>query len=184
MAFGVVYQDIEVLRAAITGRVSGYVSSTKADLAGLLAAIMASPRDTPTTIRIDNSAVVSQFKTLEKKVNVERVKGHANSQGNIAVDNEATLGHNSGLWELKDSENNDIECHARLNDRTVESDLRRVLERQSAVWINAHWSEQNWAKENISNWRAIDWKATLHIIHNGNSPRELFTNPADCQERA
>ncbi|KAF9979533.1 hypothetical protein BGZ79_006543, partial [Entomortierella chlamydospora] len=43
------------------------------------------------------------------------------------------LGHKPGLWELKDSEHNDIKCHARLKDETVEDDLRRVVKRRSTV---------------------------------------------------
>ncbi|KAF9368639.1 hypothetical protein BGX21_006453, partial [Mortierella sp. AD011] len=65
MAFGVVSQAADgSLRTAISGRVAGFASSTKAELAGLLAAILVSPRDKPVTVKIDNMAVVTQFRTL------------------------------------------------------------------------------------------------------------------------
>ncbi|KAF9343451.1 hypothetical protein BGX26_005697, partial [Mortierella sp. AD094] len=58
MAFGVISQAAdESLYTAISGRVAGFASSTKAELAGLLAAILVSPRDKPTTVKIDNMAV-------------------------------------------------------------------------------------------------------------------------------
>ncbi|KAG0347366.1 hypothetical protein BGZ54_004932, partial [Gamsiella multidivaricata] len=65
MAFGVVAQENQdAMHTVVTGRIAGFASSTKAELAGLFAAILASPRNTPTTIYIDNSAVVTQFKAL------------------------------------------------------------------------------------------------------------------------
>lgn len=62
MAFGVV-RELDGGRCAtlVSGRVGGFASSTKAELVGLLAAILVSPRDVDVDIRIDNSAVVSQF---------------------------------------------------------------------------------------------------------------------------
>ncbi|KAF9342469.1 hypothetical protein BGX26_007471, partial [Mortierella sp. AD094] len=211
MAFGVIIQeDVVTYSTAITGRVAGYASSTKAELAGLFAAILASPRHTPVTIYIDNSAVVTQFKTLVqarqdcterqrlrtpyaawwaavsnayqhqgKNIKVEWVKGHAGNHGNIAADKAANLGHNESQWDLKDKEHNDILCHARFKNVAVEDDLRRLLKRQSATRINSQWREQNRVKDNIKNWETVDWKATLHIVHNGNTPRGLFTSTAD-----
>ncbi|KAF9176981.1 hypothetical protein BGZ51_009331, partial [Haplosporangium sp. Z 767] len=46
------------------GRVAGYASSTKAELAGLLGTLMASPKDADVEIFIDNSAVVSTFNKI------------------------------------------------------------------------------------------------------------------------
>ncbi|KAG0358383.1 hypothetical protein BGZ54_010445 [Gamsiella multidivaricata] len=54
-------------RSVIKGKVSGYASPTKAELAGLLTSILVSPRDKPMTIKIDNSAVVTQFNALVKR---------------------------------------------------------------------------------------------------------------------
>jgi ribonuclease HI len=65
MAFAVVMQsDDGTYKTAISGRTSGYASSTKAELTGLYAAILVSPRNKPTTVRIDNMAVVTQFQHL------------------------------------------------------------------------------------------------------------------------
>ncbi|KAF8943949.1 hypothetical protein BGZ46_006378, partial [Entomortierella lignicola] len=65
MAFGVIAQAEDgSLGTAISGRVAGFASSTKAELVGLLAAILVSPRDKPTRINIDNMAVVTQFKSI------------------------------------------------------------------------------------------------------------------------
>ncbi|KAF9944026.1 hypothetical protein BGZ72_002898, partial [Mortierella alpina] len=68
MAFGVVqkkgnnqYRDI------MGGQTDGHASSTKAELVGLLAAIMLSPRDRDVQVFSDNAAVVQNFRTLVKK---------------------------------------------------------------------------------------------------------------------
>ncbi|KAG0347062.1 hypothetical protein BGZ54_005038, partial [Gamsiella multidivaricata] len=70
MAFGVVVKDNDdQYPTAASGKVEGFASSTKAELAGLFAAILVSPRNIPTTVYIDNSAVVSQFKALVEERN-------------------------------------------------------------------------------------------------------------------
>ncbi|KAF9180242.1 hypothetical protein BGZ51_006329, partial [Haplosporangium sp. Z 767] len=66
MAFGVVLKDGDRYRDVISGRTGGFASSTKAELIGLLAAIMVSPREQEVTVRIDNAAVISNSKTLVK----------------------------------------------------------------------------------------------------------------------
>ncbi|KAF9146069.1 hypothetical protein BGX20_006881, partial [Mortierella sp. AD010] len=119
-----------------------------------------------------------------QKVRVEWVKGHAASQGNIAADRAAQLGHNTGLWQLNSNEHSDLICHARFGNTVIEDDLRRFIKRQSAVRINTQWVNQNRTKENVRNWKAVDWKATLNIVHNGNTPRGLFTSMSDCRKRA
>ena len=68
MAFGIVVDDGgELFPLVSTGRVAEFASSTKAELAGQLAAIIASPRNVSTTIYIDNSVVVSQFQTMVRR---------------------------------------------------------------------------------------------------------------------
>ncbi|KAK3805184.1 MAG: ribonuclease H-like domain-containing protein [Benniella sp.] len=68
MAFAVVVEQADgKFYTAVSGRASGFASSTKAELTGLLAAILASPRDKTVTIKIDNMAVVTQFQTLVKQ---------------------------------------------------------------------------------------------------------------------
>ncbi|KAG0300459.1 hypothetical protein BGZ99_003785, partial [Dissophora globulifera] len=65
MAFGVVVEAPDkAYYTAISGKMSGSASSTKAELGGLLAGILVSPRNKLTTIHIDNKAVVTQFRKL------------------------------------------------------------------------------------------------------------------------
>ncbi|GJJ69416.1 hypothetical protein EMPS_01762 [Entomortierella parvispora] len=66
MAFGVVIKRPGTVRyrTVISGKVLGFASSTKAELVGLLATILACPRDTQATVFIDNQTVVDKFKTL------------------------------------------------------------------------------------------------------------------------
>ncbi|KAI1292759.1 hypothetical protein EDD11_008590 [Mortierella claussenii] len=90
----------------------------------------------------------------------------------------------SELWSLKEEEHNDFLCHAKINDTIVEDDVRRVLKRQSVIRNNTAWTKQNRTAAYIPDWQAVDWKATLNIVHNGQTPRSLFTSPDDCQKRA
>jgi ribonuclease HI len=216
MAFGVVYQaGNDEFPIVTAGRVGGYGSSTKAELVGLLASILASPRRTETTIYIDNAAVVGQFRMMVKErmdcterqrlrspsigwwaavhrafveqgemITVKWVKGHAVCKGNIAADKVANSGHIKDMWKLKDREHSDLICHARFQNMTAEDDLRRILKRQSAVRNNANWTQQNRTMSNIKDWKEVDWKPTLNIVHNGNTPRSLFTSKVDCSLRA
>ncbi|KAF8950332.1 hypothetical protein BGZ52_002891, partial [Haplosporangium bisporale] len=65
MAFGVVVPSTDnTFRTAITGRVTGFASSTKAELAGLLATILICPPGHEAKVYIDNMAVVDQFQSL------------------------------------------------------------------------------------------------------------------------
>ena len=65
MSFGVVVQkDDGNFETALSGRVAGYASSTKAELVGLLGTLMISPKDADIEIFIDNSAVVSTFNKI------------------------------------------------------------------------------------------------------------------------
>jgi len=216
MSFGVVVQAPDkTFYKAISGRVSGSASSTKAELAGLLAGILISPRDKPTTIYIDNSAVVTQFRTLVQrrpystmrqrlrspyatwwaavynayvqqgsKVKVEWVRGHAGNQGNEEADAAARQGHFGAVWELNPSQHNDMQCHAFFNGAPAEDDLRQILKTQSVARTHHTWVAQNRTRDNIRDWKAIEWRSTLAIVHNGNTPKGLFTSPADCQKRA
>ncbi|KAF9897455.1 hypothetical protein BX616_005561, partial [Lobosporangium transversale] len=197
------------------GRVDGYASSTKAELVGLYAAILVSPRNVPTTVYIDNMAVVVQFKDLAQKreasterqrlrskyavwwaaisralfkqggkVTVKWVKGHAGNRGNIRADQAAKDAHFSEMWTIKVLEHNDLRCHAIFENEVVEDDLRHLLKLQSAVRTHYLWASQNRVRNYIADWREVEWKASLHILHDGNTPRGLFTSPADCHKRA
>lgn len=65
MAFGVVVPGTgDTFRTAIVGKVAGFASSTKAELAGLLATILICPPGREAKVYIDNSAVVDQFQSL------------------------------------------------------------------------------------------------------------------------
>ncbi|KAG0084453.1 hypothetical protein BGZ92_009851, partial [Podila epicladia] len=65
MAFGVVIDNgNNKFAPMISGGVAGFASSTKAELVGLLAAVLSSPRNTTVKIYIDNMAVVQIFKKL------------------------------------------------------------------------------------------------------------------------
>ncbi|KAF9200154.1 hypothetical protein BGZ49_009647 [Haplosporangium sp. Z 27] len=67
MAFGVVVKTDEgAYEHAICGRVAGYASSALAELCGLLATILISPRNVPILVHIDNSSVVHNFQELVK----------------------------------------------------------------------------------------------------------------------
>ncbi|KAG0011457.1 hypothetical protein BGZ81_002179, partial [Podila clonocystis] len=65
MAFGVIIDNgNNNFTTLISGGVAGFASSTKAELVGLLAAVLSSPRNARVTIYIDNMAVVQIFKKL------------------------------------------------------------------------------------------------------------------------
>ncbi|KAF9377104.1 hypothetical protein BGX21_003280, partial [Mortierella sp. AD011] len=67
-AFGVVVMtERGSFEPAISGRVAGYATSALAELCGLLATLLISPRNTPVDVYIDNSSVVHNFKTLVKE---------------------------------------------------------------------------------------------------------------------
>ncbi|KAG0249321.1 hypothetical protein BGZ95_007588, partial [Linnemannia exigua] len=51
----------------VQGRSDGYASSAKAELMGLLAAVLAAPPDQDIVIRLDNESVVTQFRSLVKE---------------------------------------------------------------------------------------------------------------------
>ncbi|KAF8944536.1 hypothetical protein BGZ46_006231, partial [Entomortierella lignicola] len=63
MAFGVVDLSQPITRT-VHGRTDGYASSAKAELMGLLAAIISAPLDQDVRIELDNQAVVEQFQQL------------------------------------------------------------------------------------------------------------------------
>ncbi|KAF9342474.1 hypothetical protein BGX26_007461, partial [Mortierella sp. AD094] len=63
MAFGVVDLSQPVTRT-VHGRTDGHASSAKAELMGLLAAIISAPPDQDVRIELDNQAVVQQFQQL------------------------------------------------------------------------------------------------------------------------
>ncbi|CAO3569184.1 unnamed protein product [Mortierella alpina] len=60
MSFGVVGEQQQALRAKTTG----FASSTKAELMGLIAAILAVAPDQDVILHLDNKAVVTQYQTL------------------------------------------------------------------------------------------------------------------------
>ncbi|KAF9579396.1 hypothetical protein BGW38_004355, partial [Lunasporangiospora selenospora] len=64
MTFGVVVQRDYDYERVISGAVDGYASSAKAELPGLLAAILCSPRGKDVTVKLDNSGVVKGFRRL------------------------------------------------------------------------------------------------------------------------
>ncbi|KAI1320076.1 hypothetical protein EDD11_002047, partial [Mortierella claussenii] len=66
MAFSVV-DTSQATGDTLQGRVDGYASSTKAELMGLIAAVIAQPKEQDLLIHLDNSAVVQQFEELVKK---------------------------------------------------------------------------------------------------------------------
>ncbi|KAF9171435.1 hypothetical protein BGX20_007599, partial [Mortierella sp. AD010] len=63
MAFGVVDLSQSVARV-VHGRTDGHASSAKAELMGLLAAILSAPPDQDVRVELDNQAVVQQFQQL------------------------------------------------------------------------------------------------------------------------
>ncbi|KAG0373176.1 hypothetical protein BGX24_012038, partial [Mortierella sp. AD032] len=65
-AFGVVdlTQDTTL---TVQGRTDGYASSAKAELMGLIAAVLAAPPDQDIVVRLDNESVVTQFRGLVKE---------------------------------------------------------------------------------------------------------------------
>ncbi|KAF9896133.1 hypothetical protein BX616_008071, partial [Lobosporangium transversale] len=66
MAFGVVAQEnVDEYTTVISGKVDGYASS-KAELAGLFAATLISPRNVPTTVYVDSMAVAPGQKQIGK----------------------------------------------------------------------------------------------------------------------
>jgi ribonuclease HI len=64
-AFGVVdlSQDIPL---TVQGRTDGHASSAKAELMGLLAAVLAAPPEQDIIIKLDNQSVVDQYQRLVK----------------------------------------------------------------------------------------------------------------------
>ncbi|KAG0196505.1 hypothetical protein BGX33_001571, partial [Mortierella sp. NVP41] len=60
MTFAVVGEG----QTTIGGRVTGFASSAKAELTGLIAAVTAAPKDQDIHIRLDNESVVKQFKKI------------------------------------------------------------------------------------------------------------------------
>ncbi|KAF9403898.1 hypothetical protein BGZ76_007172, partial [Entomortierella beljakovae] len=63
MAFGVVDNTNSITRS-VGGRTGGYASSTKAELMGLLAAIVAAPPEQNILVELDNQAVAILFKQM------------------------------------------------------------------------------------------------------------------------
>ncbi|KAF9417052.1 hypothetical protein BGZ76_004558, partial [Entomortierella beljakovae] len=64
-AFGVVRETGEgSYEDAIAGTVDGYATSAHAELCGLIAAVLVSPKEVPIDIYIDNSSVVGNFEIL------------------------------------------------------------------------------------------------------------------------
>ncbi|KAF9188786.1 hypothetical protein BGZ49_003907, partial [Haplosporangium sp. Z 27] len=63
MAFGVVDQS-GIIPQVVRGRTDGHASSTKAELMGLLAAILATPSEQDVQIELDNKSVVQQYQQL------------------------------------------------------------------------------------------------------------------------
>ncbi|KAI1293971.1 hypothetical protein EDD11_008296 [Mortierella claussenii] len=107
MAFGVV-DTSQATGATLQGRADGYASLTKAELMGLIAAVIAQRKEQDLLIHLDNSAVVQQFEELRAtyaglwavhaklvqdrpgRVSVEWVRGHAGNEGNELADTAAT----------------------------------------------------------------------------------------------
>ncbi|KAF9943995.1 hypothetical protein BGZ72_002952, partial [Mortierella alpina] len=70
MSFGSVFRCVDGShQRAIYGTTTGFASSTKAELIGLLATILCCPRDQQCVIHIDNQAVVTKFSSLVKHRN-------------------------------------------------------------------------------------------------------------------
>ncbi|KAF9943899.1 hypothetical protein BGZ70_005302, partial [Mortierella alpina] len=65
MAFGVADLSQPVL-LTVQGRTDGYASSAKAELMGLLAAILSAPPDQDILVELDNESVVDQYQQLVK----------------------------------------------------------------------------------------------------------------------
>ncbi|KAF9193253.1 hypothetical protein BGZ50_007651, partial [Haplosporangium sp. Z 11] len=63
MAFGVVDLS-QPEQHTVKGRTDGFASSTKAELMGLLAAILSAPPGQDIIVELDNQAVVQQYQQL------------------------------------------------------------------------------------------------------------------------
>lgn len=64
MGFASVFSYKGAYRLAVVGRSHGPASSSKAELAGLMASILCCPRNRSAVIHVDNQSVVNQFHTL------------------------------------------------------------------------------------------------------------------------
>ncbi|KAF9973060.1 hypothetical protein BGZ75_001281 [Mortierella antarctica] len=122
MSFGVVGEQQQPIRAKTTG----FASSTKAELMGLIAAILAVAPDQDLIVHLDNKAVVTQFQTIVLNRDRASVREKLRSNnylewgvvhricsertGNTKV--EWVRGHNDDYW----NERADVEAKAAQRD--------------------------------------------------------------------
>ncbi|KAF9943451.1 hypothetical protein BGZ70_005953, partial [Mortierella alpina] len=122
MSFGVVGEQQQAIRAKTTG----FASSTKAELMGLIAAILAVVPDQDVIVHLDNKAVVTQYQTLvayrDRATVKEKLRSNNYLEWGVAhrICNERTgttavewvRGHNDDYW----NERADVEAKAAQRD--------------------------------------------------------------------
>ncbi len=142
MSFGVVGEQQQPIRAKTTG----FASSTKAELMGLIAAITAVAPDQDLVVHLDNEAVVTQFHTLVANRDRATVREKLRSNNYLewgvthricterlgTTDVEWVRGHNNNYW----NERADVEAKAAQRDPgtpwtvdiTAQEDVRYVVQ--------------------------------------------------------
>ncbi|KAF9548904.1 hypothetical protein EC957_005256 [Mortierella hygrophila] len=186
-----------------------HASSAKAELMGLLAAVLSAPPEQDIVVKLDNQSVVEQYSrdTLQRKrfritymgiwavlwqvvesrpggVEVMWVKGHNTAHGNELADQAAKMAAQSGSVPLMVdlAQQTDITTFAHCYGGLVEIDLRQLLKQKTTIRHHQVRTSQRQVRRAIPDIDDAEWNSNLAYVHDRHAVFSFYSDSKDSHQ--